>query len=60
MLFYICADFPECDSSPCVNGTCTDLVNNYRCTCTPGYSGRNCDIGKLINLTNMTNTNNIK
>ena len=40
------SDFPECDSSPCVNGTCTDLINNYRCTCAPGFYGRNCDIGK--------------
>ena len=39
-------DFDECHSSPCVNGTCTDLINNYKCTCIPGYSGRNCDIGK--------------
>ena len=36
MLFYICADFPECDSSPCVNGTCTDLVNNYSDEMTQG------------------------
>ena len=53
VLFYIYIDFDECGSSPCVNGTCKDLVNNYRCTCMPGYSGRNCEIGKLINLPNI-------
>ena len=42
----ISVDFDECGSSPCVNGTCTDLINNYRCTCAPGFYGRNCDIGK--------------
>ncbi|XP_048578445.1 sushi, nidogen and EGF-like domain-containing protein 1 isoform X3 [Nematostella vectensis] len=36
----------ECDSSPCKNGgNCTDQVNNYTCTCQPGYTERNCEIG---------------
>lgn len=35
----------NCDSVPCLHGaTCDNLVNNYTCSCTPYYKGRNCDI----------------
>ena len=37
----------ECSSSPCVNGTCNDVVNNYTCTCFGGFEGRDCEIGKV-------------
>ena len=31
------SEINECASSPCINnGTCTDLVNDYLCTCSPG------------------------
>lgn len=39
-------DIDECMDGPCVNGNCTDHINNYTCTCTPGYTGRNCSISK--------------
>ena len=39
-----CDEINECDTSPCVNGDCTDLVNEYKCTCHPGYEGVNCEI----------------
>ena len=34
----------DCDPNPCLNsGTCTDLgVNDYNCTCTEDFSGKNC------------------
>ena len=35
-------DGDSCDPDPCVNGNCTDLVLDYRCTCSPGYWGKNC------------------
>ena len=46
-------DINECESKPCDYGNCTDLLNNYSCSCIPGYSGRNCSEGKLnIKLAN--------
>ena len=27
----------ECESEPCLHGTCTDDINKYICTCDPGY-----------------------
>ena len=39
----------ECVSIPCLNdGTCTDLFNDYNCTCATGYIGRNCENGTYI------------
>ena len=44
--FYFCkTDINECNSGPCVNGECDDMVNGYQCTCTAGYTGINCDMG---------------
>ncbi len=35
----------ECDSNPCLNGAaCVDGINNYTCSCIPGFAGRNCQI----------------
>ena len=34
----------DCASNPCINGTCTDLFNTYKCTCQAGFTGTNCDI----------------
>ena len=27
-------------------GTCKDLSADYNCTCAPGYTGKNCSVGK--------------
>ena len=35
----------ECASNPCTNGaTCNDQIDDYRCDCSLGYSGRNCHL----------------
>jgi hypothetical protein len=39
-----CDEINECNTSPCVNGNCTDLVNSYKCACEPGYDGVNCTV----------------
>ena len=38
-------EIDECDSNPCVNGDCIDLVNKYTCDCLPGYTGPKCESG---------------
>ena len=35
--------------NPCENGgNCTDGVNEYNCTCVSGYTGTECETGKLL------------
>nr|CAD7408779.1 unnamed protein product [Timema poppensis] len=35
----------ECASNPCRNGgSCTDLVNGYKCSCTDDFMGINCEL----------------
>ena len=36
-------------SNPCENGgNCTDGINEYICTCIPGYTGIDCETGKML------------
>ena len=43
------ADINECGSSPCVNnGTCTDRINAFNCSCPPGFAGNRCEIGYIF------------
>ena len=42
------AEVNECESHPCQNnGSCSDLVNKYSCQCITGYTGSNCEIGRI-------------
>ena len=42
-------DIDHCADGPCENGgSCTDAVNDFNCSCVPGYTGKNCSIGKPI------------
>ncbi|CAH3196871.1 unnamed protein product [Porites evermanni] len=37
--------FNDCLSEPCQNGgSCENLLGDYRCNCTSGFTGRQCDI----------------
>ena len=48
MLFScVYADIDECADNNCTNGaTCVDGVNEYTCTCAPGYNDTYCETGK--------------
>ena len=52
---YFCSnttDINECASAPCQNdGTCTDNINGYTCTCRDGYEGSNCETGLWMEIT---------
>jgi Concanavalin A-like lectin/glucanases superfamily/EGF-like domain/Somatomedin B domain len=40
-----CIEIDDCWPDPCLNGAkCTDLLNDYSCSCTAGYSGKNCSV----------------
>uniref|UniRef100_A0A1I8G0V6 Delta-like protein n=1 Tax=Macrostomum lignano TaxID=282301 RepID=A0A1I8G0V6_9PLAT len=38
------AEFGGKNCSPCINGLCIDLVQNYSCTCFTGWEGTNCSV----------------
>ena len=43
---YYILEINECESNPCLNGgMCTDLLLDFACDCSPGFTGRTCDIG---------------
>lgn len=37
-------DVDECQSSLCIHGNCSNLVNEFKCQCFPGYEGTQCQI----------------
>ena len=41
---FFLSDIDECASKPCENGgSCKDGINSYKCTCLPGFDGKNCE-----------------
>ena len=48
-------DTDDCYPNPCLNnGTCTDGVNDYNCTCVPGFAGKNCSNSKSLKISSLT------
>ena len=40
-------DIDDCKQNPCHNGaTCKDALADYICSCSLGYTGKNCSVGK--------------
>ena len=49
-------DIDDCANQPCRNnGTCTDQVNGFNCSCAPGFYGAQCETGITVteNITNL-------
>ena len=43
------SDINDCSPNQCQNdGVCTDLVDDYSCKCPAGFTGKNCEISKII------------
>ena len=51
-ILFTAADINECDLAiTCQNGaTCHNLCGSYQCTCTTGWTGSNCTVGKWDHL----------
>ena len=48
---FFSSDTDDCYPNPCLNnGTCTDEVNDYNCTCVPGFVGKNCSNSKSLKV----------
>lgn len=50
---HLITDVDECNSNPCVNGTCMDKLRGYRCTCNRGFTGSNCYVNIDDCVTNV-------
>ena len=42
--YHLIPDGNECSPNPCVCGTCTDLISDYRCNCPSGNGGKRCEL----------------
>ena len=50
-MFSMSLDIDDCQPQPCQNnGTCHDLVNDYRCDCVAGFNGTKCENGMYVFL----------
>ena len=41
-------------SLPLTFGSCTDGVNDYNCTCVPGFVGKNCSNSRSLKIRSLT------
>lgn len=46
---YLSIDVNECLYNPCQhNSPCSNTPGSYRCDCSPGWTGQNCDSGMCV------------
>lgn len=46
-LFLLYLDSSWCENpNPCLNGNCTDVGENFTCSCEEGFEGERCEIGE--------------
>ena len=54
-VLFFSLDTDDCYPNPCLNnGTCTDGVNDYNCTCVPGFVGKNCSNSRSLKIRSLT------
>ena len=45
LVIHYFSDINDCLPNPCMNeGTCSDRIDGYSCSCVAGYTGQNCEI----------------
>ena len=50
-ILFLLKDIDECVNHTCKNGgSCVDGVNNYSCSCLPGFNGDRCETGRYFSL----------
>lgn len=49
--FVVFVEIDECTPTPCKNNaSCIDGINSYTCKCKPGFTGKHCSKGIVVNL----------
>lgn len=47
-IMFFLIDIDECQYGPCQhNSVCSNALGGYRCDCTQGWTGQNCESGKF-------------
>ena len=46
----LCSVVDHCSSNPCTNGDCHNTLEGFLCTCFPGFTGPNCQTGKIMSI----------
>ena len=48
LVFFYLSERDKCEPNRCKNGgTCVDLYHSFRCECISGYSGYQCQEGRM-------------